>query len=246
MYAWWLVLTYLLAYWLTPWSRVLLEKLISYQLVKKFPAFYRTQKFITTFTSACHLSITSARLIQPMPSHPTSWRSILILSSCLCLGLPSNPYSAGFPTKTLNTSLLSTVHPTSHTPLILLNLITPTIFGEEYRSLSSSLRRIHHFPVTLSLWGPNMTDNKVRELITAKVLQTSLLNTTVVAFKALPLGSYAPMPAPSPPFKTILKLVLWNGLQSCRCITPDDINVIKMPSFQYFLYLQEQKKVIGG
>jgi len=91
-----------------------------------------------------------------------------------------------------------------------------------------------------------MTDNKVRELITAKVLQTSLLNTTVVAFKALPLGSYAPMPAPSPPFKTILKLVLWNGLQSCRCITPDDINVIKMPSFQYFLYLQEQKKVIGG
>jgi hypothetical protein len=28
----------------------------------------------------------------------------------------------------------------------------------------------------------------------------------------LPLGSYAPMPAPSPPFKTVLELVLWNGL----------------------------------
>jgi hypothetical protein len=67
----------------------------------------------------------------------------------------------------------------------------------------------------------------------------------VVAFKVLPLGSYAPMPASSPPFKTILELVLWNGLQSCCCITPDIINVIKMPSFQYFPYLQEQKKVGG-
>jgi len=72
-----------------------------------------------------------------------------------------------------------------------------------------------------------------------KVLHTSLLNTTVVAFKVIPLGSYAPMPAPSSPFKTILELFLWNGLQSCRCITPE---VIKMPSFQYFLYLREQKK----
>jgi hypothetical protein len=79
-----------------------------------------------------------------------------------------------------------------------------------------------------------------------KVQYTSLLNTTIVAFKVLPLGVYAPMPAPSPPFKTILEMVLWNGLQSCGCITPDVINVIKMPSFQYFLYLREQKKVTGG
>jgi len=89
-------------------------------------------------------------------------------------------------------------------------------------------------------------DNKVHKLIAVKVLHNSLLNTTVVVFKKLPLVSYAPMPAPSPPFKTILELVLWNGLQSCRCITPDVISVIKMPSFQYFLYLREQKKVIGG
>jgi len=88
-------------------------------------------------------------------------------------------------------------------------------------------------------------DNKVRELIAVKVLHTSLLNTTMVAFKVLPLGSYAPMPAPSPPFKTILELVLWNGLQSCRCITPDVINIIKMPSYQYSLYLREQKKSLG-
>jgi len=68
----------------------------------------------------------------------------------------------------------------------------------------------------------------------------------MVAFKVLPLGSYAPMPTPSVPFKTILELVLWNGLQSCRCITPAVINVIKIPSFQYFLHLREQKKVTEG
>jgi hypothetical protein len=77
--------------------------------------------------------------------------------------------------------------------------------------------------------------NKVRKLITVKVLHTSLLDITVIAFEVLSLGSYAPMPVPSPPFKTILELVSWNGLQSCCRITPDVINVIKMPSFQYFL-----------
>ena len=38
---------------ITPWSRFLLEKLPGLQLVKKFPAFYGTRMFITTFTSAC-------------------------------------------------------------------------------------------------------------------------------------------------------------------------------------------------
>ena len=61
-------------------------------------------------------------------------------------------------------------------------------------------------------------NNKVRELIMVKMLHTSLLNTTVVAFKVLPFESYAPIPGPSPHFKTILELVLWNGLQNCRCI----------------------------
>jgi len=45
------------AYLLTPWSRVLLEKLTGLQLVKKFLTFYGTQRFITTFTSARHLSL---------------------------------------------------------------------------------------------------------------------------------------------------------------------------------------------
>jgi len=42
---------------LTARSRVL-EKLTGSQLVKKFPAFYGTRSFITTFTIARHLSLT--------------------------------------------------------------------------------------------------------------------------------------------------------------------------------------------
>ena len=48
-------------------SRVLLEKLIDSQVVKKFPAFYGNLRFITAFTSARHLSLSWARLIQSMP-----------------------------------------------------------------------------------------------------------------------------------------------------------------------------------
>jgi hypothetical protein len=44
-------------YLITPWSRVLLEKLTGLQLVKKFLTFYGTRRFITTLTSACHLSL---------------------------------------------------------------------------------------------------------------------------------------------------------------------------------------------
>jgi hypothetical protein len=44
-------------YLLTPWSKVLLEKLIAFQLAKKFPAFYGIKMFITAFTSARHQSL---------------------------------------------------------------------------------------------------------------------------------------------------------------------------------------------
>jgi len=61
-----------------PWNRVLLEKLTVSQLVKKFPAFYGTRRFITAFTSARHLSLSWAWSIQSTSPHPTYWRSTLI------------------------------------------------------------------------------------------------------------------------------------------------------------------------
>ena len=76
-------------YLLTPWCRVVLEQLTGLQLVKKFPAFHGTPRFITALTSVRHLSLSWASPIQSIHPHPTSWRSILILSTHLRLGLPS-------------------------------------------------------------------------------------------------------------------------------------------------------------
>ena len=82
---------------LTPWSRVLLEKLTGSQLVKKFPIFYGTRRFITALTSIRHLSLFGARSIQSMPPHHNSWRSILILSSHRPLGLSKWSLALRFP-----------------------------------------------------------------------------------------------------------------------------------------------------
>jgi len=62
-------------YLLTPWCRVLPEKLTGLQLVKKFPTFHGTRRFINALTSVRHLSLSWANPIQFIYPHPTSWRS---------------------------------------------------------------------------------------------------------------------------------------------------------------------------
>ena len=84
-------------YLLTPWCRVLLEPLSGLQLVKKFPAFHETRRFITALKRVRHLSLSWASPIQSIYPHPTSWSSILILSTHLRLGLPSDSFTPVFP-----------------------------------------------------------------------------------------------------------------------------------------------------
>ena len=71
---------------LTPWNRILLEKLTDSQPAKKFPAFYVTRRFITAFTSVRHLSrfflcerfvtryVFTVRRCQHL-AQPPSWRT---------------------------------------------------------------------------------------------------------------------------------------------------------------------------
>jgi hypothetical protein len=108
-----------LTYLLTAWGRVLLETLTVSQLVKKFPAFYRTRRFITAFKIAPHLSLFWASSFLSITPHYTSWRSKLILSSHLCLRLPSGLFPSGFPTETLYTPLPSPIRATCPAHLIL-------------------------------------------------------------------------------------------------------------------------------
>ena len=117
------MLTYLLTYLLTPWCIVLLEKVTGLQLVKKFPAFYGTRRFITALTSFRHPSLSWASPIQSTYPKPTSWRSILILSTHLRLGLPSGLFPSGFPTRTLYAPLSYPIRSTCPAHLILLDFI---------------------------------------------------------------------------------------------------------------------------
>jgi hypothetical protein len=128
------IIYYNITYLLNPWSRVLLEKLIGLQLVKKFPAFYGTRRIIAEVTSARHLSLTWASSIQSIPPHPTSWRSILILSSQLRQGLAIGLFPSGFTIKTLYTPLPSPRRATCPAHLNLLDFITRTVLDEASRS----------------------------------------------------------------------------------------------------------------
>ena len=81
--------TYLLTYLLTPYSRVLLEKLTGSATSQEIPRIFGTRSFLAVPTSARHLSLSWANSIQSPQLPPTFWRSILILSSHLRLGLPN-------------------------------------------------------------------------------------------------------------------------------------------------------------
>jgi len=85
----------------------------------------------------------------PCPQHSTAWRSMIILSSHLRLGLPSGLFPSRFLTKFLFSPKRTTCLPPHSC-----RLDHRTILGE-YRSLSSSLCSFL-YSVTSSLLGTNI------------------------------------------------------------------------------------------
>ena len=144
---------YLLTYLPTPWNWVL-EKLAGFQLVNNSPGFFGSRRFVTAFTRDRHLFLSDQ--INPVHGPP-----FYFLKINLNITLPSTPGSSkwclslGFPHKK-SVYAFHLPHTCYMPQPITLFTFTRILFGEEYKSVSSSLCSFLHYPVISSLLGPNI------------------------------------------------------------------------------------------
>ena len=104
------------------------------------------------------MSLSWASSIHPITPHPTSWRSILILSFVLYPRLPSGLFPSGFLTKTLYTPLLSPIRATYPANIILGT--TALKYTTETLVLSTLTSQSTWFEATWKVWI-----NKVHRLL---------------------------------------------------------------------------------
>ena len=126
-------------YLLTPWSRVLLEKLTSKLCSYSQNSPHLRNPKVPHRTHKWSPSVPILSQLHPVPIIPSNFLKIH-----LNIILPSTSWSpqwplSGFPTNTLCTPLSSPIRATCPAHLIRLDFTTRTILGKEYRSFSSSL-----------------------------------------------------------------------------------------------------------
>ena len=101
-------------------------------------------------------------LDQPNPVHIPTSHLLEIYPNIIHPSTPRSPQwslSLRFPRQDPIHPLSSPIRATCPAHLILLDFITRTKLGEEYKSFSSSLCNLLHSPVTSSLLGPNILLN---------------------------------------------------------------------------------------
>ena len=125
------------------------------------------------------LSVSWASSIQSIYPHPISLRSVLILSTHLRLGLPSGLFPSGFPTKTLYTPLSSPIRAICPAHLILLDFITHTILGEEYKANKNNLlHELQHSHVSRLLEQPHNGSNVLAQTIKRNAIVITVMGDT--------------------------------------------------------------------
>ena len=153
------ILTNLITYLLTPWCRVFLEKLTGFTAGQEIPHISRNPKVhYRTHKRPPPVSI----LGQPNPDHtPTSHLLEIHPNIIHPFTTRSSQWSPSllFPHQHPIHPLSIPIRATCPAHLIILDFITRTLLGEDYKSFSSLLCTLLHSPITSSLLGPNILLN---------------------------------------------------------------------------------------